>query len=316
MKQLSIELYDALSGNENIIIGGHINPDGDTIGACLAMAQSVALIGKKPVVVFEQYSKKFDFIKGEEYVYNGNLDDLAPDVFIAIDCGSKDRLGEASKVFDKAKKTFNIDHHISNTEYADINIVDENASSSSEIIFDVIKIFCIINEHIASAIYTGIISDTCGFKHACTTRKTHEVAGRLLEFGIPFSDIQDKILYNHSIEEVRAFSKALNNMKVEGNIAYTTLTLDELKSCNATNNDLDGIVSYLLNINGIEASLFVYEKANGKTKASLRSKSIDVNKLTQKHGGGGHVLAAGADFDLPIEDVKNLILEDIKNELK
>lgn len=316
METFSTEIYRIIANNDIIVIAAHVNPDGDAVSAVLSFAQSMNVMGKKPIVLLEDYSEKYNFIKGREFIFKGDFDTLNPDLFFAIDCGDKKRLGKAEEVFDRAKITFNIDHHISNNSFAQYNIVKADSSSSSEIIFDIIKNFCSINKDIASAIYSGIISDTCGFKYSCTKPKTHEVAATLIKYDIPFTQIHSNLLYSHSVEEAKVLATAIDNFKTCNNITYSKLSKEEIKKCNASYNDLDGIVEFLLNIKGTDVSLFVYEKEDKTVKMSFRSKSIDVNKIASKFGGGGHKLAAGANTDKSIDDILSLALKEIKNELK
>ncbi len=313
METFSTDIYKIWSESKNIIISTHTNPDGDAVGAVLALAMTVKIIGAEPIILIENYSEKFDFIKGKEYIYDGdNYDEIKPDVFIAVDCGSKDRLGMAEAVFDRANSTFNIDHHVSNDNFAQNNIVLGGDSSSCEVVYKIIKNFCILNKDIAEALYTGIVTDTFGFKYNSTSKKTMEIGGSLIEFGINPSEVQDKVLYEHTTVEVEAFRRALNNLKFDGDIAYTYLSYDEIKECGVSNGDLDGIVEYILNIKGMSISVFVYGKKDGRTKISLRSKKIDVNKIASTFGGGGHLLAAGAIFDGSVEEALNIVLNEIK----
>jgi len=316
METNDIKIGQILSTYDNIVLGTHVNPDGDAVSSTFAFAQTLKIMGKNPIVLISKYSDKYCYIKGAEFIYNGDYDNINPDVFIALDCGDKKRLGKSQPVFDRAKITFNIDHHISNNNFADNNIVLANASSSSEVVFEVIKNFSIINTDIAEAIYTGIISDTGGFKHNSTTAETHNIVAQLLKYNINFSEIHRKVLYDHTIEQIKIFTKALNNLEIDNKIAFTTITVQELKQCGADTTDLDGIVEYMLNIRGIEVSVFLYEKSDGSVKASLRSKNIDVNNIASKYGGGGHKAAAGASFDKNILQVKDIILNDIENELR
>jgi len=316
METNDVKIGQILSTYDNIVLGTHINPDGDAVSSTLAFAQTLKIMGKNPVVLIGKYSDKYCHIKGTEFIYNGDYNNINTDIFIALDCGDKKRLGKAQSVFERAKITFNIDHHISNNNFADNNIVLANASSSSEVVFEVIKNFSIINVDIAEAIYTGIISDTGGFRHNSTTPETHNVVAQLLKYNINFSEIHRKVLYDHTIEQIKVFTKALNNIEIDDEIAFTTITVQELKQCGADTTDLDGIVEYMLNIRGVEVSVFLYEKSDGSVKASLRSKNIDVNNIALKYGGGGHKAAAGASFDKNIAQVKDIILNDIKNELR
>ncbi len=316
METFSTEIYGIWEKSKNVVISPHSNPDGDAVGSSLGLAMAVAEIGAKPIVLIEEYSEKFNFIKGTEYIYKGDYNELEPDIFIALDCGSKNRLGDAEAVFDKARLTFNIDHHISNDNFADDNIVLPNASSTCEIVFEIIKNFCALDKNIAEALYTGIVTDTFGFKHSSTSRNTMEIGGKLIDFGISYSAIQDKVLYEHTVTEVEIFKKALANFKIDGKISYTVLTYNDICSCGATFKDLDGITEYILNIDGVGVSVFVYEKGNGTCKMSFRSKGIDVNKVASVFGGGGHILASGATVEKDIDTTLKLALDELKKELK
>ena len=300
-------ILDDIKDIRKIYIAGHTNPDGDAVGSTFAFALAMAKLGKEPVILLEKYDDKFNVLRGREYVFQGDYDSINPEIIFAIDCGSKDRLGISECVFEKAELTYNIDHHISNTNYGDVNIINGSASSASEIVYELISKFTDIDKDIASAVYTGILMDTGGFMHNCTSRRTHFIAGELVEKGVDTPFIHSKMLKEHTISQIKVFNKALDNLVVDSNIAYTMLTDEEIKVCGADSSDLDGIVEYILNIKGVNASLFATERANGIVKLSFRSKMIDVNSIAAKFSGGGHKLAAGA-------AVKNITLEEaVKN---
>lgn len=312
----STEIYQILSESNDIALGCHVNPDGDAIGSTLGFALCLSLMGKKPVVLIEDYSEKYSFIKGSEFIFKGNLDELKPDLFISLDCGSSDRLGSAEAVFNRAEKTLAVDHHVSNTNFATYNIVYPESSSTCEVVYEMVKNFCVLNHDIAEALYTGIITDTSCFKHNSTSPRTLEVAAQLIKFGIDFSDIQTRVLYSHTKEETAVFIKAVQKYKIEDKICYSFLTKEEiLNDCKADYKDLDGIVEYLLNFEGVEVSVFVYEKPDGTKKISMRSKKLDISKIAMKHNGGGHKLAAGATMNTSVEEAIQTIINEIKNEL-
>ncbi|MGN1317391.1 MAG: bifunctional oligoribonuclease/PAP phosphatase NrnA, partial [Lachnospirales bacterium] len=121
-----------------LYITAHINPDGDAVGSTFAFAQCMKALGKEPVILLEKYDDKFNSLSGKEFVFNGDYANINPEIIFAIDCGSKERLGKATEVFDRAKITYNIDHHISNTNFAHNNIVNGYASSASEIVYEII----------------------------------------------------------------------------------------------------------------------------------------------------------------------------------
>ncbi len=294
------KLCEAVKEAETVVISAHINADGDAVGSTLAMSAFVEYLGRKPVVFVHFKGNKYDYILDRSKLFSGNKEDLEPDVFIALDCGDKDRLGaEGKALFERAETTFNIDHHISNRSFGDYNFVFPGASSTCELVYEIITGLEDFkpDKYIAECLYTGIITDTSAFKHSSTGSRTLEIAAELLKTGIDFTEIQAKMLYRHDLTASRIFARAVLNARLEDKIAYTTLTLKEIRSEGAIFEQLDGIAEYCLNINGAEASVFLYERGEGTIKCSFRSTGLDVNKAASAFGGGGHVCAAGCTME-------------------
>lgn len=310
-------IFETIANEESVVIAGHTSPDGDAVGAALSLALCVAQKGIRPIVLLEEYAERFDFISGSEYVFGGDYDTLSPKVFIAVDSADKSRLGKASAVFERAEKTFNIDHHISNTRYADVNIVNGKASSASEIVYEIVSKECNITLDIATAAYSGIVFDTSGFKHGSTSARTHVVAGELVALGVDTAFIHSKILFEHSISQFKVMRSALANAVVmeDCGISCSALTKAQLDECGAKNGDTDGVAEYLLNIRGVQTSALLTEREMGKTKISLRSKKYNVNKVAAAFGGGGHILASGASTDLPLDEALKAVIAKIKEEM-
>ena len=295
---------------QTIYITGHTNPDGDCIGSTFAFAQIMAKLGKTPVILLEDYAKKFNILKGSEYIYNGDYDQLSPDVMFAIDCGDIDRLGNAKNVYERAKLTYNIDHHISNTNYGMVNIVNGNASSACEVVYEIASKFVNIDKDIATALYTGLLTDTGCFRHNCTSERTHQIAGKLVSACVNTPEIHTKILMEHTFIDAKIFARAISKMVLANGIAYTFITAKDMEECNATSKNLDAVVGYLLNTENAKVAIFASERDGGITKLSFRSKELNVNEVAQLYGGGGHILAAGASVNGNIDDVlKNAVNE-------
>ena len=301
--------------SQNIVIAGHTSPDGDAISAALALAMTLKKMDKKPIVLLEKTGDVFSYIKGYEEIYTQDYNNIKDvDLFISVDCGDIERLGEAKKVFEKAKYTVNIDHHVSNNNFGDLNIVNIKSSSTSEIIFEISNHIGAIDLDIATAIYTGIVFDSGGFKFNCTTKRTHQIAGELVEIGVDTHTIHSIILSLHTIENSRLLAKAIENIYIENDIAVSTLSKEEIEKCNATSKDTGNIVQYLLDTKNINVSVFIYEKEDNILKVSFRSKTIDVNKIANTFGGGGHILASGATItNMKLEQAKEDILQKIRN---
>ncbi len=311
------KIQELILKRDSFIISGHVNPDGDCIGACFSLGLSLKKMGKHPIIVLDDYGDKYDIIPGKELLYKGDISQIEKaDVFIAVDCGIAERLGKAKTLIEKADVTVCIDHHISPKLFAAYNYIDEHASSSCALVFDVLNAVILIDKEIATALYAGIIYDTGGFRHSCTGAETHIVASKLIDIGIPFAGIYNSILRERSLAAAKMLSVAINRIQIKNDILHTYVTSDDLLAQGAQTKDLDEIVDYLNGIEGTEITLFVYERASGLSKASIRSKSIHICSVATELGGGGHDLAAGCDVNKPatetMEIVYNKLLE-LKN---
>lgn len=301
---------------QTIYITGHTNPDGDCIGSTFAFANTMAKLGKTPVILLEDYAEKFNILKGSEYIYNGDYSKLSPEIMFAIDCGDIDRLGNAKEVYEKALLTYNIDHHISNTNYGMVNIVNGQASSACEVVYEIVSKFADIDKDIATALYTGLLTDTGCFRHNCTSERTHQIAGRLVALGVNTPEIHTKILMEHSFIDAKIFARAISKMELYKGIAYTYITSKDMEECSATSKNLDAVVGYLLNTGGAKVAIFASERDGGITKLSFRSKELNVNEIAQLYGGGGHILAAGASVLGNIEDVLKMAVSETEKRLE
>lgn len=308
------KFINVLEHSEKIVIAGHTSPDGDAICASISLAMAIKKMNKKPIVLLESYPDTYEYIAGKDLVYTDDYNKIEADLFISVDCGDKTRLGEAEKVLSKIDNTVNIDHHISNNNFAKLNIVNDKASSTSEVIFEILNMMGLIDKEIATALYTGIVFDTSGFKHSSTGKRTHQIAGELIDMGVDSSYIHTRLLYTHSLENSKVLACAIQNIEIYGNKAITFVTKEEIfEKCNANYDALDGIVGYILDIKDVEVAVFLYEKVDGLIKASFRALKANVNEIAKSFGGGGHILASGATLNMSMEEAKSKILEAIKD---
>ena len=329
-------IVELIKTRKKFVIAGHIGPDGDAIGSCLGLAMALGKLGKEAVVILESTAAKYSIIPGREYIYHGALEALFVDVFIALDCGGVDRLGAARALFDRAQTTVCIDHHETNDGFAGYNFIDPRASSTAEMVLGVIEAITEVDTKIATAIYSGIVGDTGGFRYSSTSRSTMEAAARLMETGIDFTDIYSEMLHRHSFEAAKAFGLALAAAKqtLGGRIVYTYMTKEMLESVQAESSDMDSVVEYLMNTRGAEVALFLYERHTnaknnkcsaasdvvapaelGQVKVSMRSRGFHVGEIAVSLGGGGHRMAAGCTMAGAIEDVLRQVLELLEREL-
>jgi len=316
------EAWNVLTKNGNdIIITGHSNPDGDAIGSCFALAQALALCGKKPVILLGEYSDKFDFLAGKEFLYTGkDWNSLTCDVFVSLDCGDESRVGAVREIFNRTPITINIDHHISNNNFARYNYIDTEASSTAEVVFNIINMSVPVDKDIAAALYMGMASDTGGFRFANCTPYTMEIAALLMRTGIDHAAIQQNALYDRSKVEMKVLGLVLKNMEFAENhpIAYSVLSIEELEEIGAKGTDLSSLSEFLRSTKGIKVAACFTQRPGGNVKVSLRSSgNVDVNAVCMDFGGGGHKNAAGTIIktDEPISKVAADVIERVKKEI-
>jgi phosphoesterase RecJ-like protein len=298
---------------DSFLITAHANPDADAVGACLGLALALVKMGKKAGVLLEPYAEKFGIIPGRHLICPEPYDGLNADVFICLDCGEPHRMGEAYAVFQRASETVCVDHHMTNKGYAQVNYIDENASSTSEMIYRLISNEAEIGGGIAAALYAGIVSDTGGFRFDSASGETMKAAGCLMSTGIPFTEIYCEMLLNHSLTESKVLGRVIeaSDTLLNGKIIYSCLPLSAFKELNATNHDLEGVPEYLLSTRGVEAAVLFYSKNETDIKVSMRSRGKNIAEIAARHGGGGHMLSAGCTLQTDIITARDAVLPEI-----
>ncbi len=308
-----VTLDDCLAGISTAAIAGHIRPDGDSVGSCLAVYNYI-FSGNPQIradVFLEPIPEKFSFLKNADQIRDPKMADPSDvyDVFFCLDCGEEGRLGAAYPIFQAAKRTVCIDHHVTNQSFADVNEVDPQASSTAELIFrrmDETR----IDESIAACLYLGIAHDTGVFRYSNTSTETMRIAEILMGKGIPFSRILDETYYIRSYVQQKIWGKALRDadLVLNGKCIVSVVTKKDLETFGASPEDLDGLVSELRSTEGVEVAVFLYELDDGY-KISLRSTSyVDVAQIAQEFGGGGHARAAGASGGSDPEKIREQLL--------
>lgn len=298
-----------------VAIAGHIKPDGDCVGSCLAAYNYIKTYYPKvrADVYLDLIPEVFQFLSGADEIKSDRSAELHYDLFLSLDCGDLSRLGESQKYFETACHTVNIDHHISNTGFGEYNYVVPDASSASELIFHLLPKERITKE-IAECIYTGIVHDTGVFRYACTSKSTMEAAGFLMECGIDYPKIVDETFFVKTFEQNKIFGAALlkSQLHLDGTCISSVLTKADMDACNVTLNDLDGIASQLRSTKEVETSMFVYQTGESEYKVSFRSAAyVDVAAIAVKYGGGGHKRAAGLTMYGAPEDIVNQLVKEV-----
>ena len=314
------DLREIAKDAARIMIAGHVRPDGDCVGSCLSTYFYLKKIypEKEITVYMEHMPEVFAFLDEEKKIVSHMLQEQEVDLFIALDSSSTDRLGEAEPYFYKAKRTVCIDHHISNRAYAGENYIEPESSSTCEVLYGLMD-EKMIDKQIATPLYIGIIFDSGVFRYSNTSRRTLEIAGRLIETGIPFWDYIDKCFYERTYTQTQLLGRTLlGSMRVmDGKIIVATITRRMMEFYEAKTEDIDGIIDQLRITRGVEVAILLHETGEQTYKVSMRSNEyIDVSKVAAYFGGGGHKKAAGCTMQGSVHDVFNNLTEHIEAQMK
>lgn len=312
------DFQNILKSCNNITISAHVNPDGDAVASCIALGLALDKMGKDVVILLEDYGDRYSFLKSKGLIFNHKVEGFKNELFVCLDCGDKSRLGKFVDVFDSAKITFNIDHHITNDKFAMYNYVFDK-SSTCEIVYELLMHLGIsLNDEIAKALYTGIAYDTGGFKYTNTTARTYEIAAELVEYDFSFTDIFKQMFDTRSYASTKLLGRALERAELffKGKVAVSYLTLEDMNEFNADSTQAGGIIDHLRNIKGVHCSVFIYEKGIDEAKVSMRSDgTVNISKIASEFGGGGHLKACGCTIKATAQMSKQIIIDKIKSQL-
>lgn len=311
-----VETIEAIKNSNNIFIVSHVQPDGDNIGSSLALAMAIQKLNKNPKILkVDNIPSNFNFLPKIDLIKEYNLCEPV-DLLISLDSSDLNRLGLGKDFALKASKVINIDHHVSNDYFGDINLVSTSYAATGEIVYDIIKNMDIeIDKDMANCLYTAISSDTGSFMYSNTTYRTHEIASDLLRKDIDINDINMSLYQNKSLESTKLYIESLKNLELflDNKIGIVPITSKMLKKTGANLDDTEGIISFVRNIASVELAAVLKEVDSKEVRVSLRSKkNIDVSMIAEKFGGGGHVRAAGYTVHENIDETKKLLLKEIK----
>ena len=305
---------------ENIAIMAHEAPDGDAIGSSRAFVLALRNMGKNAFVVMkDEFPQNFSYLPGREYM-KYDLEFESPDLAIVLDCPNIKRVNADARVyFEKAKVTVEIDHHTKNDMFADYNIVNHVSPATAQILVSSFEYLNIeITKEIGECLLTGIITDTNGFRNTNVTVESFEFASLALENGINLSKIYKQAMMTMTHSKFEAQKLAMNRMEFfeDGRISFTYLTKADDEALNIKAGEHDGIVEIGKSIEGVEVSIFLYEKEKG-FKASLRSNEyVNVSEVCLTFGGGGHIKAAATTLNMSFDEAKNAIISEVSKYLK
>ncbi|HJO47763.1 MAG TPA: bifunctional oligoribonuclease/PAP phosphatase NrnA [Candidatus Scalindua sp.] len=307
-------IVDVINGGKKFIITTHLFSEGDAIGSELALKRFLCDLNKEAVIVNNEklppvYScfdpdKDVKFLRSKDV--NINLDDF--DAIFMVDVADWGQLGDFADMIKASQITkICIDHHPTNPGYADINVIDKGASSAGELIYDlIIHMNGELTLELATPLYLSIATDTGWFKFSNTSAKAFKACSALIEAGVKSQIIYEKLYHNKHASYLKLLNLMLGALSSEcdGQLVWTKVTKKMIKSSGVEFVDTDVMIDLIRAVNEVEVVVIFRELGERKTKVSFRSKhTIDVSKLASDFGGGGHVRAAGASLEEPIDTV-------------
>lgn len=314
------DILREINNANTICIMGHEAPDGDAIGSALAACLALRNMNKHAVVLMKDtFPENFNYLPGREFILN-EPDQEVYDMAIVVDCPNLKRINhEFVDVFENAKVKVEFDHHNKNDMFGDYNIVDHVSPATCQILVSTFQYMNIeLTKDVLTCLLTGIITDTNGFRNSNVTVECFDFASYTLEQGLNLSRIYKQAMLTMSRSKFEAQKLAMNRMEFfeDGKIAFTYLTKADDEKLDIKAGEHDGIVEIGKSIEGVEVSIFLYEKEHG-FKASLRSNEyVNVSEVCLTFGGGGHIKAAGATMNMTFEEAKSAIIAEVKKYLK
>jgi bifunctional oligoribonuclease and PAP phosphatase NrnA len=300
-------IRELINNSQNLLLVAHIRPDGDCIGSALGLGLSLVEIGKNvQIVLRDGIPGGFKFLPGSERVTRKVISEY--DLSIVLDSSDLTRTGG---VLNDTMPDINIDHHITNLNYARQNVVEPECVATAALLAKYMGEWGLpINQDVATNLLTGIIADTIGFRTSNVTSESLRLAASLMDQGAHLDDIYFKTLVQRSYESANLWGKGLSNLHREGRIIWAALTLKDRRQAQYPGNDDADLINMLSSIQDFDISIIFVQQKGGKVKVSWRAQpGWNVSQIALQFGGGGHPAAAGAEINGAIEEVQQIVLD-------
>ena len=306
------DVLSAILSAGSVLLFGHVNPDGDTLGSVLALKLRLERMGKRVQAMVDGFvPSRLAFLPGADTLQNAESTPEPFDLAVAVDVASIDRLGKCEPLFAAAEKTAVIDHHSTNVGYAQLNIIDGEAPAAAISVFRLFEQMDMpLSREEAICLYTALSTDTGNFIYDSTNAESFAMMEKLMEAGLPLPEYSRRLFRQKEVPFVRLLAEVLPSLRIiaDGRIAGLCLTLDQMQRAGANGGHTDGIVDYAIDLEGVGMAYFAREIEPGKVKVSLRAlQPYAVDQVAAKFGGGGHRLAAGLTLMLPMAEVISTI---------
>ena len=307
-----MELIDSIRAAQKILIVGNMRPDGDCLGAGLALYHLALNEGKKADIVYDSdLPEHYEFLPDFDIInkYTGSPYDL----LLIVDCGDDLRMGKYIKQLKRVTKSIQFDHHITNNNFAAVNYVYPEKSSTCEILADLLLPEGLVDKTIASYLYIGLSTDTGHFMHNNVTQNVYETAAKLLACGADAYNLNIKLYRSNTINKTKLIGHAIKSMKffMDNTICVISIRPNDLVETGCLLADTEGLIDLAMDIGSVKVAVCMTEQPENKYKISFRSKGFNVAECAAVFGGGGHVQAAGCVASGMYEDVLGKIVKSI-----
>jgi phosphoesterase RecJ-like protein len=312
------QIGEVLHRHHSFVLLSHVRPDGDAIGSQIALGFALMAAGKSVRLFNEDgLPDSLAFLRGSERIELPPAGPVAAEVVIALDTATKPRLGERClQAVANVGLWLNIDHHVSNPRYGDLNLIDASSPATGEILYELIMALGLpLPAESRDALYVAVSTDTGSFQYPSTTAKTYDMAADLIRRGLDVGTLNSNTYDNHPFRRLELLRALLNTLELspDGRVAHWTLRASTRRELALCAEDSEGLIDVIRAIRGVQVAVFFEELPDGKIRVSMRSKDrrYDVCQIATEFGGGGHALAAGIRMPGPIEEAKTRVLKAI-----
>jgi phosphoesterase RecJ-like protein len=307
------------NNSNQILVVTHAHPDGDAIGSLIAMGLSLEALNKKITLYCESLIPAVYRFLPEVHRVVKKVGHLNYDLAVVLDCGDLSRVGQAVSFVKQIPVIVNIDHHITNTRFGHLQLIDTSACATAEIVYRLIKQMGLsFSRPVATSIYTGILADTGSFRFSNTNREAFAICQEMVEIGVDPHNIAQHVYGTYSLSRIKLLNLALDSIELSenGKLSIMTLTKKMFDETHTQPEDVDGLINYAQRIEDVEVAALIQEHHNGKNKSrtanrfhvSLRSDgAVDVAAIASLFGGGGHASAAGFSIESTLSNIKSRI---------
>ena len=316
------QILQHIKTHQRILIASHAEPDGDCLGSLVALGLALGKLDKT-ITLFNSspIPAVYRFLPGVERIVKQIKEAKEYDLAVVLDCGDILRVGEDSSVVDQIPIVINIDHHVSNTGFGDIQLIDTNACATAELVYRLLEALEIpFDKAIATAIYLGILTDTGSFRFSNTNPAAFAISKAMIDIGVEPHTVAQRVFGTYSLGRIKLLNMALNSIEISenGKLSLMTISRSMLNSTGTSTEDIDGLINYARRIEDVKVAALIHEIKNGAGKftnmnryhVSLRSDStVDVATIANKFGGGGHTSAAGFQIESTLVALKEKIIQ-------